>query len=158
MNHQSGTSSLICCLCNYFAYFGVCEEISSNGGPELVTAMMNDFLSHRGVAQRLSFAYYPQSNGRVEVAVNSTKRLLCSNTGPSGSLDTDRFLYAIVQICNTPNLDCSTSPVQIIFGWSITDAFAFSSCLVKYRNHHIRPIWCSRLVIVPISKTMLVTA
>lgn len=154
---QSGTSSLICCLHNYFAYFGVCE-ISSNGGPELVTAMMNDFLSHWGVAQRLSFAYYPQSNGWVEVAVNSTKHLLCSNTGPSGSLDTDRFLYAIVQICNAPNLDCNTSPVQIIFGWSIRDAFAFSSCLVKYRNHHIRPIWCSKLVIVPISKTMLVTA
>lgn len=138
---QSGSSGLISCLRNYFARFGVPEEISSDGGPEFVATATNGFLSRWGVTHRLSSAYYPQSNGRAEVAVKTTKRLLRSNTGPSGSLDTDRFLRALMQLRNTPDPDCNISPAQIIFGRPIRDAFAFSNRLIKFSNQHIRPLW-----------------
>ena len=49
-----------------------------------------------------SSAYYPQSNGRAEAAVKSAKRLLKMNTGPGGSLDTDKVTAALLQYLNTP--------------------------------------------------------
>ena len=138
---QSGAAGLISCLRNYFARFGVPEEISSDGGPEFIASATDDFLKRWGVSHRLSSAYYPQSNGRAEVAVKSTKRLLRANTGPSGSLDTDRFLRAMMQMRNTPDPDCNVSPAQIVYGRPIRDTFAFANRLVKFDNHHIRPLW-----------------
>ena len=40
---QSGSAGLISCMRNYFARFGVPEEISSNGGPEFVPKATVDF-------------------------------------------------------------------------------------------------------------------
>ena len=138
---QSGSFGLISCLRNYFARFGVPEEIFSDGGPKFVSNATDGFLSRWGVSHRLSSTHYPQSNGRAEVAVKTTKCLHRSNTGPSGSLDTVRFLRAMMQLRNTPYPDCNISPTQIIFGRPIRDAFAFSNRLAKFRNHHIRPLW-----------------
>lgn len=91
--------------------------------------------------RRISSAYNAQSNGRAEVAVKSAKRLLQSNTGPSGSLDTDRFLHAMMQFRNTPDQDCDLLPVQIVFGKPIRNAFAFASHLEKFTNKNIQPLW-----------------
>ena len=73
---QAGSEGLICCLRNCFARFGVPEELSSDGGPEFVSKATEDFLTRWGVRHRLSSAYNPQSNGRAEVSVKATKRLL----------------------------------------------------------------------------------
>ncbi|XP_066924129.1 uncharacterized protein [Clytia hemisphaerica] len=138
---QAGSEGLITCLRNYFARFGVPEEMSSDGGPEFTSGSTQDFLERWGVRHRLSSAYNPQSNGRAEVAVKSAKRLLRSNTGPSGTLDTDRFLRAMMQLRNTPDPDCQLSPAEIVFGRPIRDAFAFINRLEKFSNEHVRPIW-----------------
>ena len=138
---QSGSDGLITCLRNYFSRFGVPTEISSDGGPEFTSAATENFLKRWGVNHRVSSAYNAQSNGRAEVAVKSAKRLLRSNTGPSGSLNTDRFLRAMMQLRNTPDRDCDLSPAQIVFGKPIRDAFAFASRLEKFTNQNIRPIW-----------------
>ena len=65
----------------------------------------------------MSSAHFSQSNGRAEVAVKTAKRLPMSKTGPTGSLDHDRFVRAILQLRNTPD---HISPAQIIFDhiWS----------------------------------------
>ena len=138
---QSGSEGLITCLRNYFSRFGVPTEISSDGGPEFVSKATETFLKRWGVSHRISSAYNAQSNGRAEVAVKSAKRLLRSNTGPSGSLDTDQFLRAMMQLRNTPDRDCDLSPAQIVFGKPIRDAFAFASRLEKFTNGNIRPLW-----------------
>ena len=67
--------------------------------------------------------------------------LLKSNTGSNGSLDTDRFLRAILQLRNTPDPDCNLSPAQIMFGRPLRDAFSFINRLDKYSNTNIRPTW-----------------
>jgi len=90
---------------------------------------------------RLSSAYNPQSNGKAEVAVKSAKRLLLSNTGASGSLDTGRFLRAMMQFRNTPDRDCELSPAEIVFGRPLRDSFAFAIRLEKFTNPNIRPTW-----------------
>ena len=138
---QAGADGLIACLRNYFSRFGVLNELSSDGGPEFIAQSTKEFLHRWGVAHRLSSSYYPQSNGRAEIAVKSTKRLLRSNTGPSGTLNTDKFLRAMMQLRNTPDLDCDVSPAVIVFGRPIRDAFAFISRLEKFSNENVRPIW-----------------
>ena len=137
----AGATGLIRHLRTFFATFGVPEELSSDGGPEFSASSTQAFLKLWGVRHRLSSAYFPQSNGRAEVAVKTAKRLLRSNTGPTGSLDHDRFVRAILQLRNTPDPDCKLSPAQIIFGHPLRDTLSFVNRLEKYTNPYIQPTW-----------------
>lgn len=116
--------------------------LSNDGRPEFTAGHTRDFLTRWGVEHRISFTYNPRSNGRVEVAVKATKRLLRSNVGPTGSLDDDRFLCALLQQRNTPDSDCDISPAQVIFGKPIRDSLSFVNRLKKYSNPHVRFTWC----------------
>ena len=138
---SAGASGLVRHLRSLFATFGVPEELSSDGGPEFLAGHTQDFLKRWGVRHRISSAYFPQSNGRAEVAVKKAKRLLLSNTSSTGSLDNDRFLQAMLQLRNTPDPDCNISPSQIMFGRPIRDALSFVNRLEKYSNPHVNPIW-----------------
>ena len=140
-SNMSGSKGLIACLRALFATFGVPEEISSDRGPEFTSKDVKDFLERWGVHHRKSSAYFPQSNGRAEVAVKSTKRLLRSNIDASGNLNSDKFLRAMLQLRNTPDPDCNVSPAQIVFGRPLKDAFSFVNRLDKFRNQAINPIW-----------------
>ena len=137
----SGARGLIRCLRVLFSIFGVPAELSSDGGPEFSASLTKEFLDKWDVKHRVSSAYFPQSNGRAEVAVKAAKRLLRANTGSNGTLDNDNFLKAILQLRNTPDPDCNLSPAQIIFGRPIRDSLAFINRLEKYSNQHVRPIW-----------------
>ena len=105
-----------------FVTFGVPDEISSDGGPEFTAEESKDFYRRWGTRHRLSSAYFPQSNGRAEVAVKSTKRLLEDNIGPSGDLNTDDVVCAHLQQRNTPDRDCALSPAEVLFGRTLKDS------------------------------------
>ena len=137
----SGSRGVIACLRSLFSTFGVPEELSTDGGPEFTADTTKEFLRSWGVKHRISSAYHPQSNGRAEVAVKSTKRLMRSNVGPTGSLDTDKLLRALLQMRNTPDPDCNLSPAQILFGRPIRDAFSFANRLEKFSNPAVMPMW-----------------
>ena len=49
-----------------------------------------------GVCHRLRSSYNPHSNCRPELAVKVGKKLLRDNAGPGGSLDTDKFMRAVL--------------------------------------------------------------
>ena len=72
----SGAKGLCDALRYIFQTFGVPEELSSDGGPEFIAPEADAFYEKWGVTHRLSSSYFPQSNGRAEVAVKTTKRLL----------------------------------------------------------------------------------
>lgn len=97
------------CLRHYFGHFVVPTEISFDEGPELISTATENFLKRWGDHHRLSSAYYPQSNGRAEVAVKSAKRLFRSNTGPSEDLNSDRSLRSMLQLRNTLGRTCDLS-------------------------------------------------
>ena len=137
----SGAHGLIKCLRSLFSVFGVPEELSSDGGPEFTSSVTKEFLTKWNVRHRISSAYHPQSNGRAEVAVKSAKRLLRSNIGPNGSLNSDALVTALLQYRNTPDPDCKLSPAQIIFGKPLKDSMSFINRLEKYSNPHIRTTW-----------------
>ena len=138
---SSSAAGLITHLRNFFRVFGVPEELSSDGGPQFKATITKEFLSKWGIRHRVSSAYFPQSNGRAEVAVKTAKRLLLDNIDPSGSIDNDKFLRAILQLRNTPDPDCNISPAQIVFGRTLSDAFKFVNRVEKYKNPDIRPMW-----------------
>ena len=138
---QAGAQGLIAALRALLATFGVPDEISSDGGPKFSSAATADFLTRWEVRHRMSSAYFPQSNGRGEVAVKKAKRMLMDNVGPTGSLNNDSLLRALLQTRNTPDPDCNISPAQMVFGRPIRDAFSFVSRCIKYNNPSIRPTW-----------------
>lgn len=138
---HSGASGLIASLRFLFATFGVPEELSSDGGPEFTASATATFLTRWGVRHRMSSAYFPQSNGRAEVAVKKAKRILMANVGPTGTLDNDGLLRAMLQVRNTPDHDCNVSPAQVVFGRPIRDAFSFVNRHAKFTNPSVRPMW-----------------
>ena len=74
-----------------------------------------------GVDHRLSAAYDPHSNCRVEIAVKAGKRLLRDNVGHNGRLDTDKVIRALMQFRNTPMQDCRRLPAQMVYGRAMRD-------------------------------------
>ena len=106
----------------YFHRWSVPEEVSLDGGPNLASKEISDWLDNWGVNWRRSSAYYPQSNGRAEAAVKSLKRLLMGNTGRSGSIDTDNVAKALMQYRNTPLRGIDRSPAELALGRNLKDA------------------------------------
>ena len=118
----SGSKGLCSAFRRIFATFGVPREISSDGGPEFTASASLELYGRWGIHHRLSSAYNPKSNGRAEVAVKATKRLLEKNIGPDGTLNSDKVVRALLQVRNTPDRDCKLSPAEILFGRRLRDA------------------------------------
>ena len=109
-------------LLHWFATYGVPEELSSDGGPPFNSHDYDQMLKDWDIHKRLSSAYYPQSNGRAEVAVKSAKRALLNSINPvTGELDTEEAIMAIMTHRNTPVKDTGISPAMALFGRHIKD-------------------------------------
>ena len=125
-----------------FVTFGIPSELSSDGGPEFVAKETKDFLEKWGVHHRLSSAYFPQSNGRAEVAVRSTKRLLEDNVGVNGSLNTNMVVRALLQLRNSPDRDCKLSPAEVLFGHQLRDAMPqLDKSVMIFENGQVHDEW-----------------
>ena len=108
-------------LREYFSTFGIPEEIATDGGLPYTSYETQQFFKDYGVRHRLSSVAFAQSNKRAELAVKSMKRLLRENTSYDGSLNTDRYLRALMAYRNTPDQDTKMSPAQVIFGRQLRD-------------------------------------
>ena len=139
---SSGSKGLCKALRTLFATFGIPAEISSDGGPEFTSKVTDSFLKRWGIDHRLSSVCFPQSNGRAELAVKATKRLLRGNIDSSGELDTDNLVRALLQLRNTPDHDCKLSPAEILFGRPLNDSLPVldkSHCV--FENNQIHDHW-----------------
>lgn len=138
----SGSKGLIMLLRELFARFGVPARLSSDGGPEMVAKETQDFFKRWGVSHRLSSAYFSSSNGRAEVCVKATKRMLHDNIKKDGSLDTDRFAAALMTKRNTPDYDSKLSPAEIVMGKRLRDALPMiPKTLMVMNNPAVNPVW-----------------
>ena len=122
-----------------FGMFGAPEELATDGGQPFASYCIQQFLDDWGVKWRQSSAYYPQSNGRAELAVKTAKRILYDNTKPNGDLNTDKVARALLQYRNTPIQDLNISPAQLLYGRTLRDHLPSMSEALR-----IRPEW-SRL-------------
>ena len=140
--HSAGAKGLCTALRRLFSTFGVPVEISSDGGPEYEAKVFKDFLERWGVRHRESSAYLPTSNGRAEVGVKTTKRLLQCNVGADGNLDTDEVVRALLQLRNTPDRDAKVSPAEVLFGRPLRDTMPYiNRSLSVHENPQIDNKW-----------------
>ncbi len=105
----------------WYCTYGAPEEQASDGGPPFQSHEYQQFLNRWGIRQRLSSAYYAQSNGRAELAVKTAKRILLNNTDSAGRLNHDRTARAFMIHRNTPVQDVNISPAMMLFGRPIKD-------------------------------------
>ncbi len=141
-SNSSGSHGLVTLIKNFCGTFGVPVELSSDQGKEFVADETQDFFLRWGIRHRDSAAYNPQSNGRAELAVKSTKRLLENNIGSDGKLNTDRFIRALLTKRNTPDPTSKVSPAEIIFGRNLRDTLPRVNKETNvFHNTRIRPEW-----------------
>ena len=118
---KNGSRGLINVLRRTFSTYDIPDELSSDGGPEFIANDTDQFLTSWGVHHRLSSVAYPHSNCRAKIGVKTMKRLIMSNTGPNGTLDTDTLQRAILQYRNCPDPQTKLSPAMCIFGRPLKD-------------------------------------
>ena len=103
------SGNIIYCLKQHFARLGLPLQVISDNVP----FASKDF---RLFAQRYEFKHttssprYSQSNGRVEAAVKTAKRIMIK----AGETNTDPFL-ALLEFRNTPSEQLGPSPAQLMF-------------------------------------------
>ena len=119
---ESGAEGLIKRLRETFVTFGVPEELTSDGGPQFTAGKTQEFLKSWGVHHRLTSVANPHANCRAEIAVKTVKRMLMDNTGPTGSLDVDKFQRAILIYRNSIDPETKASPALVLFGRPIRDS------------------------------------
>ena len=118
---DSTTKELVSRLREYMGTFGVMDEIATDGASVYLGAEVQEFLARLGVHHRVSSAYNPHSNQRAEGAVKAARRMIRDNIGPSGTLDTDRFLAALLAQRNMPDPGTGLSSSEVLFGRRISD-------------------------------------
>ena len=118
---KDDSAHLIQAYREYFTYFGIPRQISSDGASIFTSKEMEEFSRRWGIIQRLSASYYPHSNKRAEVAVKSAKRLVRDNLQSDGSLHGDKFARALLIHRNSPDPSTGDSPAMIIYGRTLRD-------------------------------------
>jgi hypothetical protein len=84
-------------LQNHYETFGIMEQLTTDGGPQFVAAATQEFLDVWGIEHRLSSNYEPHGNTRAKVGVKTIKRLMRSNLGHGGTLDTVKMGRALLE-------------------------------------------------------------
>ena len=113
--HSTSFNNIKKDLISWFRTYGIPEEISSDGGPPFRSGEYMKFLDTWGISQRLSSAYYPQSNGRAEIGVKIMKRALDSSINLiTGEVDTEKSARAILTHRNTPDKETGISPAEML--------------------------------------------
>ena len=130
-----------------FMRYGRPEQLDSDGGPQFKSEAFQRFLDTWGVYHRTSSPYYPQSNGRAELAVKSAKRMLRDNVNPNGTIHNDRVACSVLQYHNTPLQDGFMSPAQLLFGRPLCDFLPMNPkayCLHPYWADQVRKSQAAR--------------
>ena len=138
----TGAASLCSPLRQMFVRFGVPADCSSDGGQEFTSNAVKDLFQSWGVHHIVSSAFLAKSNGRAELAVKATKRLLRDNVASDGSLDTDKFIRAMFTKRNTPDSYSKLSPAEIVLGRKFSDALPILPKDIMFvKNEHFDPMW-----------------
>ena len=79
-DNAEGSKGPIVALRRLFVTFGIAEELSLDGRPELIAGPTETFLRNWGVLHRVSRVGNPHSNCRAEIGVKTVKWMLVGST------------------------------------------------------------------------------
>ncbi|CAB4045867.1 Gag-Pol poly, partial [Paramuricea clavata] len=111
------TSATACAkhLITWCSVFGLPSRITSDRGPQFTGDLWARVMKSMGVEHKMTLAYHPQHNGRVERWHRSLKNALRSRL--DGRTDWLTHLpWALFGVRNSPNTDTALSPSQMVFG------------------------------------------
>lgn len=108
--HKNKTTTEVCkAMKSIFSRYGIPEKVKSDNGPPFNSAEYLHFANEWGFEVNHSSPKYPQSNGEVERAVQTVKRLL--------KKEKDKEI-ALLAYRSTP-LSCGYSPAELLMGRKI---------------------------------------
>ncbi|KAI8480674.1 hypothetical protein Bbelb_415670 [Branchiostoma belcheri] len=93
-----------------FARHGIPDVVMTDNGPQFASSEFEKFAREWNFKHQTSSPGYPQSNGKVENAVKTTKRLL----EKARLAQSDPYL-ALLDFRNTPSQEIGSSPAQRLF-------------------------------------------
>ena len=102
-------------LVAHMRVYGVPESMSTDGGPEFISAEFLDMAARYGIAHRKSSAYNPHANARAEIGVKTIKRMV-EKKMRGGDIEGDHFTRAILTYRNTRHAETGISPAEAVFG------------------------------------------
>ena len=97
------------------------DKLATDSPTVYTSTETQEFHTRFGIRQRVASAYNPHSNHMAEGAVKAAKRMLRDNTGAFGTLNTDKFLAALLTHRNKPDPNTSMSSSDVVFGRKIKD-------------------------------------
>ncbi|XP_062516197.1 uncharacterized protein K02A2.6-like [Corticium candelabrum] len=112
-----------------FARHGIPDTVMSDNGPQFVSGEFSCFSQNWGFDYVTSSLGYPQSNGKVENAVKTTKRLMAKARQSGGDL-----WLAFLEFQNTPSQGFATSSAQRLMNRRTKTLFPMTESLLVPRE------------------------
>lgn len=116
-------------LNKHMARFGIPEKVVSDNGPPFSSREFREFAKAYQFKHATYSPLYPQSNGKVENAVKTAKRLMKK----ASHARKDAHL-SILDFRNTPSEGIGLSPAQVMFGKRTRTLLPVSRKLLKQDN------------------------
>ncbi len=110
------TNTIVSKLNHFFTTFGIPQTIQSDRGTNFTSVLFTEVLKELGIAQTLSSAYHPQSQGALERFHQTLKGLLRKFCHEQESEWDDALPYMLFAIREAPNESTGVSPFELLFG------------------------------------------
>ncbi|XP_063846193.1 uncharacterized protein LOC135092012 [Scylla paramamosain] len=110
------TNTIVSKLNHFFTTFGIPQTIQSDRGTNFTSVLFTEVLKELGIAQTLSSAYHPQSQGALERFHQTLKGLLRKFCHEQESEWDDTLPYMLFAIREAPNESTGVSPFELLFG------------------------------------------
>ena len=121
-------SAVIRSIIEIFARFGIPDVVVTDNGPQFHGAEFAAFAKSWNFEHVTSSPRYAQSNGKVENAIKTIKRLF-----QKCKVDRSSEFVALLNWRNTPSKDLNVSPAQCLFGRRCRMLLPMSDTLLKPR-------------------------
>ncbi|XP_048508069.1 uncharacterized protein K02A2.6-like [Athalia rosae] len=109
------TETIILKCREIFAIFGLPKNIVSDNGPTFKATEFHEFLHSHGILHRFSAPYNPQTNGQVEIYVNTIKQSLKKMCEKVSDVQ-EALLQVLTQYRITPQVTTGKAPSELLFG------------------------------------------
>ena len=112
------TSKVISCLEEMFARHGLPESLTSDNGPQFISAEFGEYMSQEGVRHHKVTAKWPQANGEVERQNSSLLKRLQIAHAEKKSWKRELNIY-LAAYRALPHPTTGVSPAELLFGRKI---------------------------------------